>query len=91
MITIPTTLVLGAGASAPYGYPTGPELLQEILNTTLDPVNLFFLSTYGIDQSEAEEFISSLDKSEPTSIDFYLENRPEHINIGKLMIAKIIY
>lgn len=90
MINIPTALVLGAGASAPYGYPTGANLLNEILYNTLSPENLFFLSSYGIDRAEAEEFISSLDRSEPSSIDFYLEHRKEHINIGKLMISKII-
>ncbi len=30
MITKPTVLVLGAGASKPYGYPLGGELLEYI-------------------------------------------------------------
>ena len=33
MIETPTLFVLGAGASKPYGYPTGPELRSEIVPT----------------------------------------------------------
>lgn len=32
MIKIPTVLVLGAGASTDYGYPTGPKLRDIILD-----------------------------------------------------------
>jgi len=32
VITTPTVLVLGAGASAPYGFPTALELKQKICN-----------------------------------------------------------
>jgi hypothetical protein len=31
MITKPTTLILGAGASAPFGFPTGYELLSRVV------------------------------------------------------------
>ena len=32
MITKPTVLVLGAGASNPYGYPLGGELLGDVIS-----------------------------------------------------------
>lgn len=31
MIANPTTLILGAGASKPFGYPTGAELRRQII------------------------------------------------------------
>ena len=34
MFTVPTVLVLGAGASVPYGYPTGDELIDIIIEHT---------------------------------------------------------
>ena len=34
MITKPTTLILGAGASAPFGFPTGYDLLRQVLTIT---------------------------------------------------------
>ena len=30
MITVPTTLILGAGASEPYGFPLGVGLLNKV-------------------------------------------------------------
>lgn len=36
MITKPTVLVVGAGASVPYGFPTGKELTARIVTTLMD-------------------------------------------------------
>ena len=52
MITRPTTLILGAGASQPFGFPTGSELRARILGLTrlndTDSKNL--LSIFGFNQ-----------------------------------------
>ncbi|MGD1089626.1 MAG: hypothetical protein ABR955_13025 [Verrucomicrobiota bacterium] len=32
MITKPTTLILGAGASKPFGFPTGNEIKERVLS-----------------------------------------------------------
>ena len=32
MIEVPTCLVLGAGASAPYGFPVGETLMDDIID-----------------------------------------------------------
>jgi hypothetical protein len=36
MINKPTTLILGAGASAPFGFPTGNELKEKVLSLADD-------------------------------------------------------
>jgi hypothetical protein len=82
-------LVLGAGASAPYGFPTARELKQliwgafvkdSVATRTLHegseiPMNLFI------------EFRDAFHRSGQSSVDAFLEHRPEFIEVGKLAIA----
>jgi hypothetical protein len=92
MIEVPTTLVLGAGASAPYGFPTGRGLLKEVLER-LDPKNQYPVNYeqqcgwLGFTDSQAIEFREVLLKSGKSSVDAFLEHRPEFIPIGKAAIA----
>ena len=44
MINIPVVLVLGAGASQPYGLPLGEDLVHDILNLPSPPQLLLSLS-----------------------------------------------
>ena len=39
MIAIPTCLILGAGASMPYGFPSGEELKWQIIDEAVTPNN----------------------------------------------------
>ena len=50
MITRPTVLVLGAGASKPYGFPTGREIADQIIGALLYPA----LRTDMIQMSQKE-------------------------------------
>jgi hypothetical protein len=85
MINKPTTLILGAGASAPFGFPTGNELKQKVL--ALDNTHVQF----GLfPQIHVESFKRALSKSGKTSVDAFLEHRPEFIDIGKRAIAIIL-
>jgi len=86
MITIPTTLVLGAGASHPYGFPIGSALVQQILNPT--DQDRLQLQELGITDATIQEFIKELRTAEPPSIDFFLEHRPEFVDIGRLRIGQ---
>ena len=77
MISRPTVLVLGAGASAPYGFPTARELKQlicgafvkdSVATRTLHegseiPMNLFI------------EFRDAFHRSGQSSVDAFLEHR----------------
>lgn len=87
MIVKPTVLVLGAGASAPYGLPTGSELREKILNEHSDADKFAFGNC--IDPHEAQKgFRAKLKGSRVGSIDAFLQRADEHNRrIGKLLIA----
>ena len=91
MITVPTTLVLGAGASKPYGFPSGAELRALLSNAN----NL--RGMIGFNESEIQEFSSVFSRSGMPSIDAFLARRGTHkvrsdswctfSDIGKAAIA----
>jgi len=88
MIKTPTLFVLGAGASAPYGYPLGADLITEILRLTTPAAGAFWtllLAEYH--QPKVEEFHKALAESDPRSIDDFLESNPQFLDIGKICIA----
>jgi hypothetical protein len=87
MITKPTVLVLGAGVSMPYGYPSGGQLLERICGGLGSEDKLVFLREYGIERDEVELFTSVLRGSKQPSVDAFLEHQPAFQNLGKLAIA----
>lgn len=92
MITDKIVLVLGAGASMPYGFPSGRELffiIKKGLNIrTLDKHALWGkLRTLGIEEKEIVNFRSALNYADPPSVDTFLEHRSEFLEVGKLSIA----
>ncbi len=90
MITKKTVLILGAGASKPYGFPTGRELLY-IIRTALDPEGSSGLRVklrkQDIEDSQINDFHKELMNSDPSSVDAFLEYRPEFLPVGKLAIT----
>lgn len=103
MIKKQTVFVLGAGASVPYGYPTGNELRNSIIdlvdfdesNIKEEPIEttkgiLQILTFYGHSKINFNEFLhlkKGLLGSSRSSIDIFLENRPQLCDIGKRCIA----
>jgi hypothetical protein len=89
VITNPTVLVLGAGASAPYGFPVAGELKQKICSTfSKDSAATRLLHEgSGISANVFFEFREAFRKSGQSSVDAFLEHRPEFIDVGKLAIA----
>lgn len=92
MIDTPTLFVLGAGASQPYGYPTGDKLRTDIINN--------FASDFdNLDAGESTDnkvifresvgsFINNFDNSSLESIDKFLAINPQHYkDIGKIAIT----
>src|SRR4051812_20758319 len=89
MITVPTTLILGAGSSRPYGLPTGAELRTIILDrieqqdaqwqTAFDALRLPF--------EFVARFRNEFWRSRVPSIDAFLEHRPEFLDAGRTVIA----
>jgi hypothetical protein len=93
MITKPTTLILGAGASKPFGFPTGAELRERIIRITYpepseewNPLTKYF--DYEI--NKVSKFGEAFYYSQQQSIDAFLEHRNEFITIGKLAITLVL-
>jgi hypothetical protein len=93
MIERKTVLVLGAGASIPYGFPTGEKLLRDIVDikhhgpTPLEN----HLRECGFLPKDIQHFVNELNRSGRHSVDAFLEHRTEFERIGKAaMIAALI-
>jgi hypothetical protein len=82
MIKTPTVFVLGAGASMPYGFPSGDTLAADICQANRDR-----LEPFGVGPKEYEEFAKQLRASDQASVDAFLEHRQKFIKVGKLAIA----
>ena len=89
MIKKKTVLVLGAGASMPYGLPSGSQLMQEILGGISKKGNALFrrLQDLGNDPSEIDSFHENLLHSDQPSVDAFLEHWPRFLNMGKEAMA----
>lgn len=89
MITDPTVLILGAGASADYGFPIGRQLLLDICRDASPGGQLFDLLGRRMEfpQGEIDRFREALQNSQAPSVDLFLENRKDFEEIGKLAIA----
>jgi hypothetical protein len=89
MITKPTVLVLGAGASAPYGFPVASELKEQICSAFVKDSTGTRLLHEGseIPMNVFLEFRDAFHKSGQSSVDAFLEHRPQFIEVGKFAIA----
>lgn len=100
MINKKIVFILGAGASKPYGFPTGAELKKEVLQKNYgkgikaaksrqqgqySSLWAYILDTCG--EQIVESFFKSLRKSGFSSVDAFLENREEFIELGKILIS----
>lgn len=90
MITRPTVLILGAGASMPFGFPSGAELVNHICSKLIghvrSSINDAFLEL-GLDHGIFDKFVKALYYSGRTSIDAFLQHNPDYMAVGKLAIA----
>ncbi|MDA3860136.1 MAG: hypothetical protein PF445_02830, partial [Melioribacteraceae bacterium] len=86
MIKTPTIFILGAGASKPYGFPTGYELRENIIDNCINRVSYFkdFLPLEY--QNQASNFVDKFNQSSDPMIDYFLKDNPAFHNIGKLAI-----
>jgi hypothetical protein len=90
MIKRKTVLVLGAGASKPYKFPLGSELLTSIRGWNQSSLrgDLSGLSgALGFTPDQIVDFARALDRSGVASIDTFLARRDDLARIGKLAIA----
>jgi hypothetical protein len=90
MITVKTIFVLGAGASKPYGFPLGRKLLFEACDCLAKPTGNarnFIMKHCAKTDMDINVFVNELRRSHISSVDAFLENRPEYLEIGKPAIA----
>ena len=82
-------LVLGAGASVDYGYPTGGTLKELIIddNSKRRQSIVNQITEQKISMRDYNVFVESFKLSGQTSIDTFLEKRSEFNDIGKLLIV----
>jgi hypothetical protein len=94
MIQTHTLFILGAGASKPFGYPTGPELRDRIIEDVFSEDIVDALSMCGDDikyfNQELKIFRRAFARSGRYSIDRFLEHQPKFMEIGKMLIARIL-
>ena len=92
MVKRPTVFVLGAGGSAPYGFPLGGELMQGIQYELLRGATAFRndLLTAEFHELALQQFALALKASGLYSIDEFLQWHPEHRRLGKLAIARML-
>lgn len=90
MISTPTLLVLGAGASCEFGFPTGYELLQKVCAGLGSGMLLQRLVEMGYSEMQLREFRKALERSGQGSVDAFLEHRTEFMDIGKVAIAAVL-
>ncbi len=93
MIEVPTVLILGAGASKEYDYPTGPELRDIILDGLGDshPEMYQKLQSLGHAVSGIEAFRVKFADNQLPTVDQFLEGHPEFRDIGKHAIACALF
>lgn len=91
MIDTQTVLVLGAGASNPYGYPTGAELRKYIWSAFPDVFSDLVNKEHGSPvpdaYKKAKEFADIFRKSNTGSIDLFLARNLNCSEFGKKAIA----
>lgn len=88
MITNDTVLILGAGASNPFGFPTGRELLKKVCSILRGGNGEFdILKNHGYDEDYIREFGDTLAKSGQTSVDAFLQHGNQFIDVGREAIA----
>lgn len=92
MITQQTVFVLGAGASVPFGFPTGAELFQLVIDQLQSGHAGFneLQTISNFDGTSINRFRNALFFSGQSSVDAFLERRPEFINIGKAAMAMVL-
>ena len=87
MILNKTVLILGAGASMPYGFPSGEELAKQLARPANASSDQNAFASVDITVDDANYFASEFRASGNPSIDEFLHHRPDLARVGKIAIA----
>ena len=81
MIKEKVTLILGAGTSAPYGFPLGTGLMIKVIKDLKEETGanghefIELLKGMGFDYKEQRKFVEELEGAKLPSIDAFLQER----------------
>ena len=92
MINKETVLILGAGASIPFNFPSGRQLKNRIITQCIAAPNAQFHDIWvdlnlGITNENIKAFGEALRDCGRQSVDRFLEQREVFLNVGKAAIA----
>ena len=87
MIEKETLIILGAGASKPYGFPLGSELRDSVIRKKDNMWAYARALNMGFSDDEYDDFTIELSHSGFSSVDAFLENNDKWLSIGKSAIA----
>ena len=92
MIEKKIVLVLGAGASRPFGFPLGKELANHVVASLVEPTEtdsgkLLLDCHPQFSPGYLKNFAINLRDSHRDSVDAFLEHNPDFLRIGRLAIA----
>lgn len=98
MVDQNTVLILGAGASHEYGFPTGKKLIQEIgarakssADGSRKDADRRILSRQAHDAfTLADSFHKQLKDADPRSIDWFLREHDQFSQVGKKFILEVL-
>jgi hypothetical protein len=92
MLTHPTVLVLGAGASKPFDFPTGLELSAMVSNELRPGHHAYNVlqDPGGFAGADINTFREEFYFSGKNSVDAFLEHRTDLIEIGKAVTAVVL-
>ena len=91
MITKDTVFILGAGSNAHLKFPTGLDLLNRVLSNLKRKRDAKFRAIYDVfNDMQLDLFREVLLNSAQPSVDSFLEDRPEFIDIGKRAICEVL-
>jgi hypothetical protein len=90
VLTKQICIVLGAGASAPYGFPPGGQLMNQICGPQPDDWWPIAKAIAGFDKYKHDEFVRRVLESGVTSIDQYAGGNPASQRYTKALIALYI-
>jgi hypothetical protein len=91
MIEKKTVLIIGAGGSMCFNFPSGIKLVKDIVHKLSgDELSIQRIEELGFNRKQILEFKESLKYSGAPSVDSFLETRVDYLEIGKAAIAQVL-
>lgn len=83
-------LVLGAGASMPYGFPSGAKLREVLCSVASQGIQNLLLMRELFPEKQVFAFARTFRESGIASIDEFLERRQDFLDVGRHAIAHVV-